>query len=191
MKRRQALLLASILAGCSTSSAQQDPVTSPPKAPIEEHANGPAEEASPSTREDEPSSASSSQPGTPTATWTGRLRASRTWRLTWRDEFEGPQPGEDPACYTRPPQCITHDWFAPKNCATTSPATGRTRQGISRPPGRCGSASARSPGASTSPRSASPEALFVAACSCGVRKSEELRSPARDGGNGRSSLSRC
>lgn len=27
------------------------------------------------------------------------------WRLAWRDEFNGPQPDEDPSCHSRPPQC--------------------------------------------------------------------------------------
>jgi beta-glucanase (GH16 family) len=31
---------------------------------------------------------------------------NRYWQLTFADEFQGPQPGDDPACYSMPPQCI-------------------------------------------------------------------------------------
>lgn len=38
------------------------------------------------------------------------------WRLTWADEFNGPQAGEDPACYTRAPQCLPRSGWGPVDC---------------------------------------------------------------------------
>jgi hypothetical protein len=63
-------------------------------------------------------------PAAAATSWTGRLRASRTWRTTWSDDFDGPKPGDDPSCFTRAPQCVVHDWLAPKDCPAASAATG-------------------------------------------------------------------
>ncbi len=38
------------------------------------------------------------------------------WRLSWADEFNGPQPGEDPTCYSRKPQCMPRVSWGPTDC---------------------------------------------------------------------------
>ena len=38
------------------------------------------------------------------------------WRLTWSDEFDGPQPGEDPRCYSRRAQCDKAMGWGLKDC---------------------------------------------------------------------------
>ena len=39
------------------------------------------------------------------------------WRLVWSDEFSGPDPGTDPSCFSRIPQCIYgSSRSAPRNC---------------------------------------------------------------------------
>jgi len=44
---------------------------------------------------------------------------NRYWRVTFFDDFKGPQPGEDPLCYSMPPQCISEYLSGPYECPTS------------------------------------------------------------------------
>lgn len=44
------------------------------------------------------------------------LVSAPRWRLVWRDEFDGPQPEDDPACFSRTPQCLYDVASGPRNC---------------------------------------------------------------------------
>ncbi len=38
------------------------------------------------------------------------------WRLRWSDDFNGRRPDEDPACYSRTPQCLPRVGWGPVDC---------------------------------------------------------------------------
>ncbi|MBC7692122.1 MAG: family 16 glycosylhydrolase [Methylotenera sp.] len=42
------------------------------------------------------------------------------WKMTWNDEFNGPQPGDDPSCFETTPQCLYRENTAPLDCPESS-----------------------------------------------------------------------
>jgi len=47
---------------------------------------------------------------------TASFAATPLWSLTFQDEFNGPQPGDDLSCYSRTPQCLFHNAWGPIDC---------------------------------------------------------------------------
>ena len=47
---------------------------------------------------------------------TASFAATPLWSLTFQDEFNGPQPGDDLSCYSRTPKCLFHWGWGPIDC---------------------------------------------------------------------------